>query len=170
MLHLHSYAFDVLLEEMCYRGFYWKFIHYILFYSWFNTEVQFYVKSLFNWTCGLNNSSKQICLLRCFHLTLALLILGTWWLLEGKGITYTSHPHSFRSLRAWNLIIWVHLFSLLEDYSCGGCWTYFVECFHIHCWVIILLLVCLVFIDLLYVYASTMFEFIKEMLPFFLFF
>jgi hypothetical protein len=133
MLHWHSYAFDVLLEEMCYHCFYWKFIHYILFYSWFNTEVQIYVKSLFNWTCGLNNSSKQICLLRCFHLTHALLILGTWWLLEGKGISYTSHPHSFRSLRAWNLIIWVHLFSLLEDYSCGHCWTYFVECFHIHC-------------------------------------
>jgi hypothetical protein len=48
MLHLHSYVFDVLLEEMCYRGFYWKFIHYILFYSWFNIEVLFYVKSLFN--------------------------------------------------------------------------------------------------------------------------
>jgi hypothetical protein len=48
MLHLHSYAFDVLLEEMCYRCFYWKFIHYMLFYSWFNTEVQFDVKLLFN--------------------------------------------------------------------------------------------------------------------------
>jgi hypothetical protein len=116
MLQLHSYALDVLLEEMCYRCFYWKFIHYKLFYSWFNTEVQFYVKSLFNWTCGLNNSSKQICLLRCFHLTLTLLIPGTWWLLEEKGISCTSHPHSFRSLRAWNLISLVHLFSLLEDY------------------------------------------------------
>jgi hypothetical protein len=31
MLHLHSYAFDVLLEVMRYRCFYWKFIHYILF-------------------------------------------------------------------------------------------------------------------------------------------
>jgi hypothetical protein len=48
MLHLHSYVFDVLWEEMCYHCFYWKFIHYILFYSWFNTEVQIYVKSLFN--------------------------------------------------------------------------------------------------------------------------
>jgi hypothetical protein len=38
MLHLHSYAFDVLLEEMCYRCFYWMFIHYILFYSWFNKK------------------------------------------------------------------------------------------------------------------------------------
>jgi hypothetical protein len=114
MLHLYSYAFDVLLEEMCYRCFYWKFIHYILFYSWFNTEVQFYAKSLFNWTCGLNNSSEQICLLRCFHLTLALLIPGTWWLLKGKGISCMSHPHSFRSIRAWNLIIWVHLFSFLR--------------------------------------------------------
>jgi hypothetical protein len=53
MLHLHSYAFDVLLEEMCYRYFYWKFIHILG-----NTEVQFYVKLLFNWTRGLNNSSK----------------------------------------------------------------------------------------------------------------
>jgi hypothetical protein len=132
-LHWHSYAFDVLLEEMCYRCFYWKFIRYMLFYSWFNIEVRIYVKSLFNWTCGLNNSSKQICLLRCFHLTLALLILCTWWLVEGKGISCTSHPHSFRSLHAWNVIIWVRLFILLEDYSCGGCWTYFVECFHIHC-------------------------------------
>jgi hypothetical protein len=41
MLHLHSYAFHVLLEEMCYHCFYWKFICYILFYSWFNIEVQF---------------------------------------------------------------------------------------------------------------------------------
>jgi hypothetical protein len=119
---------------------------------------------LFNWTCGLNYSTEQICLLRCFHLTLTLLILGTWWLLEGKGISCTSHPHSFRSLRAWNLIMLVHLFSLLEDYSCGGCWIYFVECFHIHCLVIILLLVYLVIADLLYVYASAMFEFIEEML------
>jgi hypothetical protein len=53
MLHLHSYAFDVLLEEMCYRCFYWKFIHIPG-----NTEVHFYVKSLFNCTRGLNNSSK----------------------------------------------------------------------------------------------------------------
>jgi hypothetical protein len=27
MLHLHSYAFDVLVEEMCYRCFYWEFMH-----------------------------------------------------------------------------------------------------------------------------------------------
>jgi hypothetical protein len=84
-------------------------LFYTLFYSWFTTKVKFYVKLLFNWTCGLNNSSKQICLLRCFHLTLALLFLGTWWLPEGKGISCTAHPYSFRSLRAWTLIIWVHL-------------------------------------------------------------
>jgi hypothetical protein len=49
---LHSYAFKVLLEEICHHCFYWKFIHYALIYSWFNTKAQFYVKSLFNWTCG----------------------------------------------------------------------------------------------------------------------
>jgi hypothetical protein len=45
MLYLHSYAFDVLLKEMCYHCFYRKFIHYILLYSWFNTEVQFHSPS-----------------------------------------------------------------------------------------------------------------------------
>jgi hypothetical protein len=30
ILHLHSYAFDVLLEEMCYRCFYSKFIHILI--------------------------------------------------------------------------------------------------------------------------------------------
>jgi hypothetical protein len=72
--------------KRCHCYFYSKFVHYILFYHWFFTEVQFYIKLLFNWTCGLNRSSKQICLLRCFHLTLALLFPGTWWMLGGKGI------------------------------------------------------------------------------------
>jgi hypothetical protein len=39
-----------------------------------------------------------------------------------------------------------------------------VESFRIHCWIIILLLVCLIIADLLYVYTSTMFKFIEEML------
>jgi hypothetical protein len=77
--------------KRCHCYFYWKFVHYILFYHWFVTEVQFYIKLLFNWTCGLNSSSKQICLLRCFHLTLMLLFSGTWWLLGGKGISWMSH-------------------------------------------------------------------------------
>jgi hypothetical protein len=119
--------------KRCICYFYWKFAHYILFYHWFVKEVQFYIKLLFNWTCGLNSSSKQICLLRCFHLTLALLLPGTWWMLGGKGISYTSHLIMFRSLRAWNLIIWIHSFSFLEDYSCGVVVELVIKYLHIHC-------------------------------------
>jgi hypothetical protein len=48
ILHLHSCALEVLLEEIYHCCFYWKFIHYASLYSWFYTEVQLYVKSLLN--------------------------------------------------------------------------------------------------------------------------
>jgi hypothetical protein len=115
----------------CY--FYWKFVHYILFYHWVVTEVQFYFKMWFNWTCGLNSSWKQICLLRCFHLTLALLFLGAWWMLGGKGISCTSHLIMFRSLRARNLIIWIYSFSFLEDYLCGVVIELIIKYLHTYC-------------------------------------
>jgi hypothetical protein len=115
------------------RYFYRKFVHYILFYHWFVTEVQLCIKLLFNWTCGLDSSSKQICLLRCFYLTLALLFPGTWWMLGGKGISCTSHLIMFRSLHAWILTIWIHSFSFLEDYSCGVVVELISKYLLIHC-------------------------------------
>jgi hypothetical protein len=48
ILYLHSCALEVLLEEIYYYCFYWKFIYYTLLYSWFYAEVQLYVKSLLN--------------------------------------------------------------------------------------------------------------------------
>jgi hypothetical protein len=125
---------------------------------------------MLNQTRGLNSLSNNL-LDKFFHLTLALIFPGTWWLLEGKGISCTSHPHSLRSLRAWNLIIWFHLFSLLEDYSCGVVVELIMLiAFIFIARVIILLLVCLIIIDLLYANASVMIEFIEEMLPNFLIF
>jgi hypothetical protein len=132
----------------CY--FYWKFVHYILFYHWFVTEVQFYIKLLFNWTCGLNSFSKQIFMLRCFHLTLALLFPGTWWMLGGKGISCMSHLIHLEASALQNIIIWVHLFNFLKDYSCSVVVKLIMlNAFIFIARVIILLLVCLIIINLI---------------------
>jgi hypothetical protein len=77
--------------KRCHCYFYWKFVHYILFYHWFVTKVLFYIKLLFNWTCGLNSSPKQNLLAEMFHLTLALLNAGTRYLSWGLGSSSTFH-------------------------------------------------------------------------------
>jgi hypothetical protein len=126
---------------------------------------------MLNQTHGLNRLSHNS-LAEIFHLTIGLLFPGTWWLLEEKGISCMSQPHSCRSLCAWNLIIWVHLISVLEYYSCGVVVELIMlNAFMLIARVIILLLVCLIIIDLVYANASTVLEFIDEMLQdFFLIF
>jgi hypothetical protein len=57
LLLLKVYYLSLLLFGSC-------FLH--RYYMLLILDVEFYIKSLLNTTCGLNNSSKQIYLLRCF--------------------------------------------------------------------------------------------------------
>ena len=57
LLLLKVYHLSVLLFGSC-------FLH--RYYMLLILDVELYIKSLLNTTCGINNSAKQICLLRCF--------------------------------------------------------------------------------------------------------
>ena len=85
---LHSYAFTKCIEVIC------LCCYEAMSYGYVQDYKEIYVKLLFNSTCGLNNLSKQVRLLRCFHLTLALLNPGTRCL-RGREGDQLHVPHIF---------------------------------------------------------------------------